>query len=331
MERAEEPLPDRPLAGLREVFVSDRVPRDRRCYGGRSRLRAWRVWRRLVCLALAGLFLYPTAGAAASRPTPRSYVALGDSYTAGPGIPQLVGDPPGCVRSDHNYPHLVAPSLKLPEFRDASCSGASTADMTSPQNHGVGPSPNPAQVDRLDRNTRVVTLQIGGNDIGFYEIAYSCASYSPGGTPCQDRYVRNQVDELSRRIAAVAPRVTSVLRQIHARSPNARIYVVGYPTIVPDTGTGCWPRLPYAVADLPYLRAKERELNDMLRARAAANRSVYVETERPSIGHDGCQPPGIRWVEPVFDASGVPLHPNALGMQGMASAILATIRAHGRK
>jgi lysophospholipase L1-like esterase len=294
-------------------------------------VNAGKVWRRWVWVALAGLFLFPAASAAASRRTPGNYVALGDSYTAGPGIPQQVGDPPGCVRSDHNYPHLVAPSFRVAALRDASCIYAGIADMTSAQFHDVGSSPNPAQLDRLDASTRVVTLQIGGNDFGFYEIAYACAAYNPGGTPCQDRYVRDNVDELSRRIAAVAPRVKGLLRQIHARSPHARVYVVGYPGILPAAGTGCWPRVPYTVADVPYLRAKERELNAMLRAQAAANRSVYVDTSSPSIGHDACQPPGTRWVEPVFDAAGVPLHPNAAGMQGIAAAIVATIRARGHK
>jgi lysophospholipase L1-like esterase len=317
----------RAAAGL---GCSDSAPRYPGCYGGR-RVNARKVRRRSVCVALAGLMLFAAASAAAAGSTPRSYVALGDSYTAGPGIPQQMGDPPGCVRSDHNYSHLVAPSLRLPAFRDASCIGANTADMTSAQNHDVGSSPNPAQLDRLNANTRVVTLQISGNDIGFTEIAYTCAAYNPGATPCQDHYVHNRMDEISRRIAAVAPKVTGVLRRIHARSPHARVYVVGYPAILPDTGTGCWPRLPYAVADVPYLRAKQRELNAMLRTQAAANRSVYVDTYSPSIGHDACQPPTIRWIEPVFDASGVPLHPNAAGMQGMASAILATIRAHGHK
>jgi len=202
--------------------------------------------------------------------------------------------------------------------------------MTSAQNHDVGSSPNPAQFDSLDGNTRVVTLQIGGNDIGFYEIAYACAAYNPAGTPCQDRYVRNGVDELNRRVAAVAPRVKGLLRRIHARSPHARVYVVGYPAILPDTGTGCWPRLPYAVADVPYLRAKQNELNAMLRAQATATRAVYVDAYRPSVGHDACQPAADRWVEPVFDASGVPLHPNAAGMQAMASAVLSAIRGHDR-
>ena len=292
-------------------------------------MKARKVWRPLVGVAVAGLLLYPASSGAAPGRTPRSYVALGDSYAAGPGIPQAVGDPPGCARSDHNYPSLVAPSLKLPAVRDASCSGASTTDMTSPQS--VGSTPNPPQFDRLDANTRVVTLQIGGNDIGFYEIAYTCAAYNPNASPCQDRYVRNQVDELSRRITSVGPRVKDLLRRIHTRSPDAKIYVVGYPSILPDTGTGCWPTLPYSAVDLPYLRNVERELNAMLRAQAAATRSVYVDTARPSTGHDACQPPDVRWIEPVFGGSGVPLHPNAAGMQGMASAVQATVRAQDRK
>jgi len=273
-------------------------------------------------LALAALF----AALAAAGAQAANYVSLGDSYTAGPLIPNPVL-PLGCLKSDHNYPHLAAPSLGL-TLRDPSCSGATTADMTSAQS--VGSVPNPPQFDRLDANTRVVTLQIGGNDIGFYEIAYACAAYNPNASPCQDRYARNQVDELSRRIAAVAPRVKDLLRRIHARSPDARVYVVGYPSILPDTGTGCWPRLPYAVADVPYLRAKQNELNAMLRAQATATRAVYVDAYRPSVGHDACQPAADRWVEPVFDASGVPLHPNAAGMQAMAAAVLSAIRGHDR-
>src|ERR1051326_4231915 len=63
---------------------------------------------------------------------PGLYVALGDSYTAGPFIPVQQDDPVGCLRSDHNYPHLVAAILGF-RLRDVSCSGATTQDMTSPQ------------------------------------------------------------------------------------------------------------------------------------------------------------------------------------------------------
>src|SRR2546421_4173602 len=105
---------------------------------------------------------------------PRSYVALGDSYTAGPVIPVQQTNPVGCLRSDHNYPHLVAPSLNLPAFRDVSCSGATTADMT--QSQDVTPGPNPPQFDALDAQTVAVSLTIGGNDTWFTEIAENCST-----------------------------------------------------------------------------------------------------------------------------------------------------------
>jgi hypothetical protein len=77
--------------------------------------------------------------------------------------------PFGCLKSNNNYPHLTARNLGL-ELRDPSCSGAETEDMENPQN--VDPDgPNPPQFDSLTRQTRIVTLQIGGNDIGFSSIA----------------------------------------------------------------------------------------------------------------------------------------------------------------
>src|SRR5580704_10687403 len=96
---------------------------------------------------------FPTVTGAAG---PTSYVALGDSYTAGPVIPTQQPTPLGCLRSDHNYPHLLATALQVTTFHDASCSGATTDNMTSPQN--VTPGPNPPQFDSLDANTQLVTI-----------------------------------------------------------------------------------------------------------------------------------------------------------------------------
>jgi len=278
----------------------------------------------VVALASA-LVSAPASGAAKPKPPGSgSYVALGDSFTAGPLIPIQRDDPAGCLRSTNNYPSLVAPSLPTPEFRDASCSGAETEDMTSPQ--GVTPGPNPPQFDRLDRNTRVVTVGIGGNDIGFSEIVRNCFTLDPTGSPCQDRYVVGGQDEISQRIAATAPLVAGVIQGIHQRAPKAAVYVVGYPAVLPDVGNGCYPQMPVAYADVPYLRDKEKELNSMLAAQAATNGAVYVDTYTPSIGHDACQLPVIRWIEPVVPVSpAAPVHPNLQGMQGLAVVVRGAI------
>jgi lysophospholipase L1-like esterase len=270
-----------------------------------------------VVAVVSGL---PAAPAAAVG---ESYVAMGDSYTAGPGIPNQLPDPPGCFRSDHNYPHLVGAARGF-ALRDRSCSGADTTDLRSPQ--PVLGAPNPPQLDALDRGVAIVSLQIGGNDIGFAEILQRCLALLPLGTPCRDYYNRGGVDELSRRIAATGPKVAAALAEVARRSPQARVFVVGYPAILPEVGLGCWPVMPIAPGDAPYLRAKEKELNAMLAARAAAAGATYVDTYTPSVGHDACQLPGVRWVEPAIPLSfAAPVHPNVLGMQAMAATLLAAL------
>ena len=260
---------------------------------------------------------------------PKSYVALGDSYTSGPVIPVQQTDPLGCLRSDHNYPHLVAPALQLPAFRDVSCGGATTNDMTQSQSVTPGPNP-PPQFSALDSNTAAVSFTIGGNDIGFTSIATNCSSLVNAGTPCQDKYVVNGDDTISDSINATAPKVTAVIQGIHSRSPNAKIFVLGYLDILPDTGVGCYPQMPMTDGDVPYLRDKEKELNGMLHSVAVANGAVYVDTYAASIGRDACQLPTVRWVEPVLPLNpAAPIHPNAAGMQGSADTLLAAMQANG--
>jgi lysophospholipase L1-like esterase len=271
---------------------------------------------RAVGLVAAAVALIAPGGAAAD------YVALGDSYTAGPLIPLQIA-PFGCLKSDHNYAHLAAPQLGQPAFRDPSCSGAETEDMTAPQ--GVTPGPNPPQFDSLDADTQIVTFTIGGNDIGFTSIAENCLSASPFGTYCKGDYVHDGRDEISERIAATAPKVAAVIQGIRERSPQARIFALNYAAIFPERGfLGCWPQLPVASGDIAYLREKQKELNAMIAAQAAANGARLIDWYAASIGHDACKPPGLRWVEPLVPANAAaPVHPNLLGMIGAANLVVA--------
>jgi len=264
------------------------------------------------------------AAPAFAAPDP-AYVSLGDSYAAGPLIPVQV---PlfGCLKSNNNYANLTARNLGL-TLKDASCSGAKTDHMTKPQ--GVDPDgPNPPQFDSLTKHTRIVTVQIGGNDIGFSSIGRDCASATSNeGTPCQDRYVHDGRDEISERIQATAPLVAAVIQGIHQRSPKARVLVVNYAAIMPDDGHGCWPLMPVTDGDAPYVSAKQKELNAMLAAQAAANGAELLDWYTASIGHDACQPPVIRWVEPVVPVNAAaPLHPNLGGMLGASELLTAALR-----
>jgi len=261
--------------------------------------------------------------AAVAATADQVYVAMGDSYTAGPLIPFQVPDPWGCLRSDQNYPHLVADAVGA-TLRDVSCSGADTADLSSAQEL-IGDDNQP-QLDALDPGVGTVSLQIGGNDIGFFEILGRCTSLAPLGTPCRDYYTGTGTDELSRRITATGPKVSAALTEIRRRSPHARVFVVGYPAVLPEVVAGCWPVMPITSGDVPYLRDKEKELNAMLATQAAAAGAVYVDVYSQSVGHDACQLPGARWVEPLVPLSpAAPVHPNAAGMQGMAAVLLGAL------
>jgi lysophospholipase L1-like esterase len=281
--------------------------------------------RRLLGALLVSLALFAgaLAGLAASAGA-ASYVSLGDSYAAGPFIPNPVL-PLGCLKSDHNYPHLAAPSIG--PLKDPSCSGAETVDMTSPQN--VDPDgPNPPQFNSLAASTEVVSVTIGGNDIGFSEIAQSCITFNPFSSPCRDKYNSGGKDQIAERIAATAPKVAAVLQGIHSRSPQARVYVVNYPAIFPETGSGCWPQMPISFKDAPYLRAKQQELNAMIASQASANGAKLVNWYQASIGHDACKSSSVRWVEPLVPNNpAAPIHPNLHGMEGAAAVLVAAVNA----
>jgi lysophospholipase L1-like esterase len=275
-----------------------------------------RITRSVAAVAAAVLGLAIAPGAAQAQ-----WVGLGDSFAAGPLIPNQTLNPLGCLRSTRNFARLAAASTGDP-LTDASCSGARTTHMTQPQSTDAGT--NPPQFNALNAGTRVVSVQIGGNDIGFSEILQNCSTVNPFGRPCQNRYIRNGVDELRVRIADTAPKIEAVLAGIRKRSPEATILLVNYAAIVPHTGSGCWPQVPLAWSDVPYVRGIHEALNAMLADEALEAGVTLVDTYGPSRGRDACRSSGTRWVEPLVPGNAAaPFHPNARGMAAFAPLVAA--------
>ena len=112
------------------------------------------------------------------------------------------------------------------------------------------------------------------------------------------------------------------------------MFVRGYPAILPETTElfeACQPTMPIAKGDVPYLRDQvQKRLNATIQYVAVAHGEVYVDMYRPSIGHDACKVPGVRWVEPLVPGSdAAPVHPNRLGMEGMAEVMRTAMRSAG--
>ncbi|HEY7430515.1 MAG TPA: SGNH/GDSL hydrolase family protein [Streptosporangiaceae bacterium] len=280
--------------------------------------------RSLPVLAASALLATLFSGVA-SASSGSVYVSLGDSYTSGPLIPDQTGNPAGCLRSTSNYPSLTAAALGASSFTDASCQGATTANFTQSQSVPLGT--NPPQFNSLTPGTTLVSMGIGGNDIGFLDIVVTCAEdsvSSPLGSPCEKQYTAGGTDQLKAAIDQTAPKIAAAIQRIHQLSPAAKVLVVGYPDILPNSGHGCWPVVPIAYGDVPYLRGVELELNQMLANEAAANGATFVDTYTDSIGHDACQSTGTKWVEgPIPTSDAAPFHPNAPGEGAMARQVEA--------
>jgi lysophospholipase L1-like esterase len=275
-------------------------------------------------LAVLCAIVFVPAAARAADPGP--YVSLGDSFTAGTLILNPVGTPLGCGRSDHNYPTIVRGAIGASQHRDVSCGAATTRHMTEPQPVRLGT--NPPQFDALDESVRLVTVGIGGNDAQLVDAALKCLQLgllAPTGQECRRHFAYPGGDALADGVDATAPKIAATLQGIHARSPQARVLIVGYPAVAP-IGTNCYPLVPLSVDDMRYIDGMLRRTNAMIAAQAAANDAEFVDTYEESLGHHVCTPPGTRWFEGLVPtAPAFPVHPNALGEAGMARSVLRVL------
>jgi hypothetical protein len=237
----------------------------------------------------------------ADHPT---YVAMGDSYTAAPGVPTTESTS-GCSRSDRNYPTLVAESLGA-DLTDVSCSGATTQDLT--QGQQTGTVTQDPQFDALSEDTSLVTLGMGGNDGGLFGVVgVRCmllGGIDPTGSPCEAQ-TSSEVEQI---LAATQDSLTEAVAAIRDRAPDATVLVVGYPQLVPETGT-C-PILPLADGDYAYVRGLVADLDAALEEAARAGGATYVDVLTASAGHDVCagQDAWVNGVENAPDRA-IGLHP----------------------
>lgn len=219
-----------------------------------------------------------------------TYIAMGDSYTAAPLFPLRNRETiNSCLRSDSNYPTLVAQELGV-EVLDVSCSGASTTSMFGKQK--FSDRSLPPQLDALSAEADLVTLGIGANDFRYFsQMIFTClkvAERDPLGEPCRERNTTPAGrDRIEKHLGEIRHNVARVVRAIDKRAPNARVLLVGYPQLLPESGT-CRAKLPLAEGDYSYVR----ELNLRL-ARSVSQGGIragaeFVDLVEASQGHDIC-------------------------------------------
>ncbi|MFW0783342.1 SGNH/GDSL hydrolase family protein [Gordonia sp. CPCC 206044] len=248
----------------------------------------------------------------------KKYVALGSSYAAGPDVSPIVDVP--CLRTGNDYPHQVAAAARM-RLTDASCSGATSANVfTKPQRPATVP-----QIDAVTRDTYLVTITVGGNDIDYIGrvTSLSCGNILPahaGFAKCgHRRHIRPEPGPAA--YAAVEKSLTGLIRAVRARAPHARILVVDYLPVLDARATVC-AKVPLTPAEAAQT---VRVAGGLARATAAAVRATGAQLVRASkagAAHTVCSPqPWLYGFK--FPA---PYHPNPSGKAAVARLVLDALR-----
>jgi lysophospholipase L1-like esterase len=250
------------------------------------------------------------------------YVALGDSYTAAPLVPETDLSN-GCLRSTQNYPALVAAASPDTELVDVSCSSADSASMVGAQR--AGDQAQAPQFDALTEETDLVTVGIGGNDFNLFGtlvgVCPGLRATDPTGAPCEARFTSGGTDQLGRRVEQIGSHVAAIVEGIRDRAPDARVIVVGYPQILPDRGT-CPDLLPLADGDVDYARRIVDALTTAIVRAARRSGAEYADVRAATAGHDICA--DDPWVNGRHtDARrALAFHPFAAEQQAVADLLL---------
>lgn len=240
-------------------------------------------------------YLSPLLNVATIAPKGAEYVALGDSYAATATFSE-VAPLDACTRTPRNLARQLAQNLQPASFTDASCAGASLADIITPRRNGDKNSMvAPAQIDAVGEETRLITLLAGFNSYGFGEVLVDCLK----------SYQRESCNKASSRLDISEARVDAenaarkVLAALRSRAPKARIVILGYMDMFDAYTPGC---VPLITADgVAAWRRWFPHVNLILGRAAEAANMEYVA---PPSSHGACA------VEPYIQATGRDMYPD---------------------
>ncbi|BEP15749.1 SGNH family lipase [Acidothermaceae bacterium B102] len=293
--------------------------------------------RALTAVVLAGATLLAGPSASAAAPAP-VFVALGDSYSSGEGAcaPVTVAAcgylhgtavaADECHRSKNAYAVRVKATLpKSWQLAFAACSGATTADVLTDSLNG-----EPAQISVLadakaaGRNVKLVTLTLGGNDVGFADAVGTCvAAHTFFGSSCGGKIT------WAVSTATLRTRLAAVYQAVHGLAPNARVLVLGYPRLFSPTPSATAP-CPVAAVDSRALSKAENVLNATIASAVAHADKVagkkfatFVDDGALFKGHELCAGPAAKsYLNGLVLTSGAArpesFHPNRVGQSVLA-------------
>ena len=284
--------------------------------------------------------------------TGMDYLALGDSFSSGEGAHKYeIGtdekDINMCHLSRVSYPYLLANRLDYNSFHSVACSGARTPNVKG----GSGPNEKESSRNRDNQyskipinntlgdwlpgytkqtkfistnNPHIITVSVGGNDIGFAEKLTACVK--PG--TCYPSYEDRQ--EIFNEIDGKLKTFTTTYKSLKdSATKNTRIYVVGYPQIALPTGN-CALNVHFNQDELVFAASIITRLNIVIKTAAVQAGVNYVNIEDALYGHRLCENNagniamnGLTAGKDRFNILGnESYHPNEFGQELIANKIM---------
>jgi lysophospholipase L1-like esterase len=249
-----------------------------------------------------------------------NYYALGDSYSSGDGAPPYFGAS-GCYRSTNVYSYRLGNGAPTPDL--IACSGAVTADIDQVTQSSSVPGTQLSQLLSGPRGNTLITLTIGGNDIGFSSELTKCIT---SFTSC-----KSDQSSIAAKITALEPRLAQIYGELRSAAPGADIIIVGYPLLVanPSIADCHNPIVYYGLGggEMTMIRTLATQLDNVI-AQAAAQAGVSNAAQQVAqafAGHEACtKDESQEWINEIAglnDALHDSFHPNSAGYQAMAGAV----------
>jgi lysophospholipase L1-like esterase len=252
-----------------------------------------RVSRFVSAVAALGLSAVLTAvGVQSAEAAAVNYVALGDSYSSGVGAGDY-GSSGDCKRSANAYPAKWAAAHAPSSFSFTACSGAVTDDVINKQ---LGP---------VNSATTLVSISVGGNDVGFADVMTTCVLNSE--STCLSRVQQARTAATSQ----LPAKLDRTYAAIKAKAPSAKVVVLGYPRLY-KLGGSCIVGL--SETERSALNGASDHLNTVISQRASAAGFAFGDVRPAFTGHEICS--GDSWLHSVTWPIGDSYHPTAAGQTG---------------
>jgi lysophospholipase L1-like esterase len=259
----------------------------------------------VTALALSTAALIAATGSPAEAASTVHYVALGDSYSSGVGAGSTSGS---CGQSPNAYPKLWAVANSVASFTFAACSGARTSDVIS------------SQLSSLSTATTLVSITIGGNDAGFSSVMETCVLESTSS--CESAVAAGE----KYATGTLPGQLDTMLADIRADAPNAKIVVLDYPDFY---DLSAWLCIGLSSADHQALDAGINVLDGVIQAAAARGGDTFADVRAQFSGHELCD--GAGWLNSITLPIGNSYHPTATGQKdGYLPVFAAAAAAAGQ-